>query len=120
MIALEPLGDRAFLARFATVDEARGWAHAARSAGLRGVRDVVLAYRTVGIHVDTDEADMEALDASLRLIQPAETTAETGRLIALPVLYDGDDLKGVAGRLGLAEDDVVRLHWGCEYRVLAV
>ena len=49
-IAIEPLGDRGFLARFATEDDAARWAEAVRRAAWPGVVDVVLAYRTVGVH----------------------------------------------------------------------
>ena len=46
MISLLPLGDRAFLARFATEAEAGRWASAVRTQGWPGVVDVVLAYQT--------------------------------------------------------------------------
>lgn len=47
-------------------------------------------------------------------------TATEGRLIELPVRYDGPDLPDVAGRTGLSEAEVVRLHSGSDYHVYAV
>ncbi len=43
-----------------------------------------------------------------------------GRLIELPVRYDGPDLPDVAARTGLSEAEVIRLHSGSEYHVYAV
>lgn len=120
MIALDPLGDRAFLARFDSEDEARGWAEAARAAALDGVTDVVLAYRSVGLHVDPDFGDLDRLARDLRTIAPVSSSEECGRLISLPVLYDGEDLAEVASRLGIGVGDVVNLHANRDYRVLAV
>ena len=65
MISIEPLGDRAFLARFATEDQARGWADSVRDHRFDGVVDIVLAYRAVAAHADPDRVDMETLGQSV-------------------------------------------------------
>jgi KipI family sensor histidine kinase inhibitor len=51
MLELLPLGDRAWLARFASEANARNWALAVRGARLPGVTDIVLAYATVSVHL---------------------------------------------------------------------
>src|SRR5437016_96365 len=51
-IELEPLGDRAYLAHFATERAAAGWAGVVRDGHWPGVTDVVLAYRTVAVFAD--------------------------------------------------------------------
>ena len=54
MTSLLPLGDRAFLARFATETEAGRWTSAVRARGWPGVVDVVLAYHTAAVFADPD------------------------------------------------------------------
>jgi KipI family sensor histidine kinase inhibitor len=120
MIALEPLGDRAFLARFATEDEAARWVAAARARDWPGVADVVLAYQTAAVYADPDRIDLADLEARLRALAPGEEGRGAGRLIRLPVLYDGADLAEVARRRALTETDVIAHHAGHEYRVFAI
>lgn len=116
---LVPLGDRAWLARFADESAARGWALAARRARLPGVVDVVLAYRSASVHVDPDRVDWEAMEGRLRRIDPVEAS-EVGRPWTIPVLYDGDDLDEVARALGMTPGDVAATHAGRDYHVFAI
>ena len=120
MIALEPLGDRSFFAQFATEDQARGWAESVRGITLIGVVDVVLAYRGVVVHADPDRVDLETLGRQLIAIRADGIKERTGKLVIVPVLYDGEDLAEVAATLKQTIDDVVVLHTGRVYRVLAV
>ena len=120
MIDLAPLGDRAWLGRFATEAAARRWARSARAASLPGVVDVVLAYKSASIHFDPDAVDAEDLRARLRRLRPAGKEDESGRTVVLPVLYDGDDLPEVAGAAGLTIEEVVALHAGTTYDVFAI
>ena len=120
MIPLQPLGDRAFLARFDDEDTAARWATSLRALGWPGVVDVVLAYQTVGVHADPDRVDLERLAARLEQLEPGATPGDAGRLVEIPVLYQGDDLPEVARRLGISQPEVVDAHAGCEYRVFAL
>lgn len=120
MTALVPMGDRAFLARFAVADEAARWAEAVRAEGWPGVLDVVAAYRTVAIFADPDRVDLDDLAGRLEGLEPGPSVGRVGREIVLPVLYDGDDLPGVARLLGLTAPEVVAAHTGRVYRVDAI
>jgi KipI family sensor histidine kinase inhibitor len=120
MIALGPLGDRAFLARFATEDEAARWVAAVRARGWTGVEDVVLAYQTAAVHADPDRIDLDVLEERLRTLPTGGEGRGGGRLIRLPVLYDGADLGEVARRRSLTESEVIAHHAGHEYRVFAI
>jgi KipI family sensor histidine kinase inhibitor len=125
-IALEPLGDRAFLARFAAERVAAGWAEAVRDRSWPGVTDVVLAYRTVAVFADPDRIDLPALESGLRTIAIDATRAsppgrpDTGKVLVIPVLYNGEDLTCVAERLGLSIAEVIALHSGVDYDVFAI
>ena len=121
MIALDPLGDRAFLARFADADGARRWSEAVRAADLDGVSDVVLAFASVGVFASEEWDDVGGLAQALStIIVGSAPEALEDRSIEIPVLYDGEDLIEVAERLGLDTAEVIRLHSGAEYRVLAM
>src|SRR4051794_2527246 len=89
MLELGPLGDRAFLARFATEDEAARWVLAVRARGWAGIEDVVLAYQTAAVHADPDRVDLRELEERLRTLTAGEQDQgrEGGRRIVLPVLY---------------------------------
>jgi KipI family sensor histidine kinase inhibitor len=120
MIVLGPLGDRAFLARFTTEDEAARWVAAVRARHYPGVQDVVMAYQTAAVYADPDRASLDDLEAKLRAVAVGAQGRTPGRLIRLPVLYDGPDLAEVARRLSLSEGEVIDLHSGNEYRVFAI
>ncbi len=115
---LVPLGDRAWLARFPCEADARRWTVAVRSAGRRGVQDVVLAYKTASVHFDPDTAD--DLEDWLRSLTPGPEALPPGRLVTVPVLYDGPDLAEVASATGLSVQQVISLHAGTVYDVFAI
>jgi KipI family sensor histidine kinase inhibitor len=120
MIALGPLGDRAFLARFATEDDAARWVAAVRAQKWPEIEDIVLAYHEAAVFADPERTDLPALETRLRGVEPGVEGRGAGRLIRLPVLYDGVDLPEVAHRLSLTEPAVIGLHSGQEYRVFAI
>ena len=120
MIALEPLGEHAWLARFEDELQAAGWAEAVRALDLAGVTDVVLAYQSAAVFADPERADLDALEGRLRVLPPAASGVARGRLVRVPVLYDGEDLPMVAERLGLSTDEVIVRHSAREYRVFAI
>lgn len=120
MTEIIPLGDRGFLARFASEDEAARWAAAVSTRGWPGVVDVVPAYQTVGVLADPGQVDLDDLAARLRDLPAAEPSDEAGRVVTIPVLYDGDDLLEVAVRLRIGTDGVISAHSGRDYRVFAL
>ena len=115
-----PLGDRAWLARFANEADARRWAASARMQKPPGVVDVVLAYRSASVHLTPEAADDPSVEVWLRGLRPDGEGGEPGRVVTLPVLYDGEDLRDVASATGLAVDEVVRCHAGTTYDVFAI
>lgn len=96
------------------------------AAGLPGVRDVVPAYASIGLHLDPLRADLQAIDAAVRhaCAPPASAAVPAGRppsrLIEVPVCYGSDygpDLSEVAARTSMSPSEVVARHVGLEYRV---
>ncbi|WP_165235324.1 5-oxoprolinase subunit B family protein [Aquisphaera insulae] len=120
MVAIEPLGDRAFLAHFADEQGAARWATAVRTAHLDGVTDVVLAYRSAAVFADPDRADLDELEGVLSSFRPSAEGGLPSRLHVVPVLYDGPDLGPVAARLSVTPDEVAARHCGETYDVFAL
>lgn len=120
MTRLTPLGERAYLARFDSEAQAARWASAVRAESWPGVLDVVLAYDSVGVFADPDRVDLEELAERLERIAPPRVSDRLGKLVRVPVLYDGEDLAEVAEKLGISVDGVVSAHSTHEYRVYAI
>ena len=83
--ALEPLGDRAYLAHFADERAAAGWAAAVRDRRWPGVTDVVLAYRTVAVFADPDRVDLSELESRLR-----DHRDRPGRIVGTRIVRRGE------------------------------
>lgn len=93
-----------------------------RAARIPGVRDVVPAYCTVGVHFDPLATDRVALEETVRDAArlAGHEPGTSGRVIEIPVCYGGaygPDLGEVADWAGLAQDEVVRRHAARTYRV---
>jgi KipI family sensor histidine kinase inhibitor len=93
-------------------------AKAVREHASECVIDVVPAARTVLITC-ADPTLLAATTARLDTLVRAAITdvQQPGRLIEIPVHYDGIDLDQVAEQAGLAVDDVIALHAGSVYQV---
>jgi KipI family sensor histidine kinase inhibitor len=117
---IEPLGDSAFLAHFADEERARGWAGAVKTQQWAGIRDVVLAYRSVAVFAEAEQVDLVELETRLRAIRSSVETRALLRPLVIPVLYDGADLDDVAARLRLSRLEVIALHSSVDYSVFAV
>lgn len=128
---IEPLGQWGWLTQWPDEEAAAAWADAARAAGWPNVVEIVPAYRTVAVLCRTDlenEPNLilrEAIRASVRL--HASESFGLGKMsliesepVAVPVIYDGEDLAEVASSLGLTPSQVVALHTSTIYRVFAV
>jgi KipI family sensor histidine kinase inhibitor len=117
---LRPVGDRAFLVDLpdlATVHRLHAAIRTAVADGrLPGVVDVVPAYRTVLVVLDGAVAPAPVADAVRALPLPPAAEAQ-GRLVEVPVAYDGPDLAEVCARTGLALDELIERHAAPAYLV---
>lgn len=96
-------------------------AGAIAAARVPGVRDVVPAYASVGVHVDPLRFDQAALDAVVSHAWDTAAGAEPpARVVEIPVCYGGafgPDLAEVAAFAGCTEADVIARHAAGRYRV---
>jgi KipI family sensor histidine kinase inhibitor len=95
-------------------------ARAISDAAVRGVRDVVPAYASVGVHVDPLRFDQAGFEAVLGG-EWGEARDDAGaRVVEIPVCYGGEfgpDLDDVAAFAGCSPDEVVARHAAGRYRV---
>jgi KipI family sensor histidine kinase inhibitor len=95
-------------------------ARALEQASVRGVRDVVPAYASVGVHVDPLRFDQAALEAVIADGWQDAGADAAARLVEIPVCYGGaygPDLRDVAAFAGCSEGDVVARHVAGHYHV---
>ena len=91
-------------------------AAAVRTARLAGVVDVVPGYRTVLVTTSDPDALADVRGALPALALPDVHSAR-GRLVEVPVVYDGADLPEVCRLTGLTSEEVVARHTAVEYVV---
>jgi inhibitor of KinA len=123
MLSLQPLGDQAVLAQFATEVEALHWAAAVRLLGPAWLVDVVQAYRSVAVYFDLDRTTGGAVAAELGQLAQTESPdrAPEGRLHKIPCCYERQlDLERVVQATNLSADEVIALHLSTEYIVYAI
>lgn len=89
---------------------------------LVGVSETVPTFRSLLVYYDPFVIGLEELGAVLRGLaaQARPDVLPPARVVELPCCYGGElgfELEPAAARLGLAPDEVVRLHAGAEYYV---
>jgi inhibitor of KinA len=123
---LSPLGDAALILTLGETIDARSrglvltLARELARHPVPGTIEVVAATTTLTIHYDPQKTDYpSARDALLPRIprEPLGALEGSGRLVEIPVRYDGPDLESVAAATRLAPDEVVRRHTGRDYEV---
>lgn len=87
-----------------------------------GITEIVPSYETIMVEYRSARISFAALQALIAQAKRNSLTVsqERGRLVEVPVRYDGTDLPTVSERLGLPIEEIVRLHSAREYRVSAL
>lgn len=112
---LRPVGRLGVLAELPNLSTVHCLVVAVRASGLPVV-DVVPGYRTVLVTTGS-AADLAVVREALPELDLPAASAVSGRLVEVPVVYDGEDLPSVAALTGLSEAEVVRRHTAPDYVV---
>ncbi|WP_423923941.1 carboxyltransferase domain-containing protein [Frigoribacterium sp. 2-23] len=112
-----PLGSEAVLVETADLESAMALFAALVVEPVAGIVDVVPAARTVAVRFRPSLLLAESVVAIVRRLHRVEFDARSGRLVTIPVTYDGDDLAEVASLTGLEPDEVVARHTAATYTV---
>ncbi|PFG44847.1 KipI family sensor histidine kinase inhibitor [Isoptericola jiangsuensis] len=113
-------GDDAVLVECASAAEAVSLHRSLTDRPVPGVGPTVPGARTLLVHHDParhDRAALAALLAARRAADDAAARAAPGRVLEVPVVYDGEDLGDVAALLGTSVDEVVRRHAAATWTV---
>lgn len=126
-VGVEVWGPDAFLLRRETAGD--GDAHgrwpaieietALEASGLPGLLEMTPGYETMLVEFEAGRRPpVECLRAVLAAVPDDSGTAGPGgRMVELPVVYDGADLERVARGAGMGVDEVIARHSGAVYRV---
>lgn len=87
---------------------------------LRGVSDLYPGYINLYIEFDETLVQRGRVGAWVRHHLQGLQPQPAGRLVEVPVCYDGEDLPWIAQQTGLSVEEVIELHAGQEYRVYTV
>jgi KipI family sensor histidine kinase inhibitor len=111
-----PYGDRALLVEVADGPAVAAVRAALERSPLPGQRELVPAARTVLVLLDRPPTELDV--AALRRLAPEPVDDDrTGRLVELPVVFDGPDLPDVARLTGRAVPALVAALTGVELTV---
>jgi KipI family sensor histidine kinase inhibitor len=110
-----PCGDAAVLVELDDLDAVLGLRAALAVEPPDGVVEVVPAARTVLVAFDPSRTNADAVGEAVRATRPAGAARERGRLVEIPVVYDGEDLDEVAELAGCSREEVARRHARREY-----
>ena len=93
-----------------------------RQEAVAGITETVPSFRSLLVYYDPLVIGYEDLCSSLQrlALRARPEVLPPSRIVELPCCYGGDmgfELEGAAAKLGLREDDVVRLHASPEYYV---
>lgn len=119
-LSVERYGPDAWLVRFGTDLSEETMARSlavARELEERppeGLREFTMGFASALLEF---EGKKPGVDVVMERLRSLPNVACHGRLVEIPVVYDGEDLPEVARRTGLAADDVIARHSGRDYRV---
>lgn len=116
-IRVLPVRDDSFLLELADLDHTLALLDALRAEPIEEIREIVPAARTLLISFDSQLVTLNRLLSEVSLRTGRERKAVVGRLVEIPIIYDGEDLAGVAATTGLTVDELVTAHVSSEYVV---
>jgi KipI family sensor histidine kinase inhibitor len=111
-VRLLPCGRRAVLVE---LDDVLGFQTALTQSPPDGVVELVPAARTLLVRFDPSVTNAERLGALLRQVSPVDRVAADAGEVVIPVVYDGEDLAGVAAETGLSVASLVSRHTAGTY-----
>ena len=112
-----PSGDAAVIVELPDLEVMLGLYTALAADPPPGVVDLIPAARTLTLLLDPAVARPAAVAAAVRAARPYGTATVSTETVAVPVVYDGDDLADVAKATGLTVPEVVAAHSGTTWTV---
>lgn len=112
-----PVNTDALLVELDDLEQTLALFAALQGRPIEGVTELVPAARTVLVVFQPGVVSRAALIADIGARDTSSRVARDGKLIEIPVHYNGEDLDDVAQHLGITREEVVRRHTGGIYSV---
>ena len=112
-----PVNTDALLVELDDLEQTLALFAALQGRPIEGVTELVPAARTVLVVFQPGVVSRAALIADIGARDTSSRVARDGKLIEIPVHYNGEDLDDVAQHLGITREEVVRRHTGGTYSV---
>jgi len=112
-----PVSLDAILVELANLDETLALFGSLQRTPIAGVQEIVPAARTLLVSFRPAAVSREALAAQIAARDLKGSVRQVGKLIEIPVHYNGEDLDDVARELGISVDEVIKRHTGSDYDV---
>ena len=112
-----PLNHRNFIVELNSLDETLALHRALQAAPPPGIEEMIPAARTLMISFAAEITTAQSLAWQMSRLSLTRPVAHNGRIVEIPVAYNGEDLPEVAEITGLAVREIIRRHAACEYSV---
>lgn len=112
-----PMRDGYVLFELAGLDETLALHAAMEASPTPGVLEIIPAARTLMIAFDPIELKTEALIGIVHSRLSADRAPQSGTVIDIPVLYDGEDLQDVSSLLGISVEEIIDRHTASDFKV---
>lgn len=106
-----------FMIELAGLDETLALFDCLINARLAGIVDIIPAARTLLLNFNPLVSDEETLQQKIAGLRIIKGNGLSGKLVEIPVVYQGEDLDEVAKILKIDRDDVIARHTKSDYRV---
>ena len=84
---------------------------------LQAIIEIIPAARTLLVTFDPSLADENTLETKIAGLKLEKGQQKSGKLVEIPVVYDGEDLDDVAALLKIDREEVIRRHTESHYQV---
>ena len=84
---------------------------------LQAIVEIIPAARTLLIKFDPSLSDDNTLETKIAGLKLEKGQQKSGKLVEIPVVYDGEDLDDVAALLKIDREEVIRRHTESHYQV---
>lgn len=108
-VEVKRAGNAAFLVDLGSIEAAMGMRAGLEADPPDGLREVIAAATTVMVIAESPR-HIASLLRGVRSLITHRVTQTVGRHIEIPVVYEGWDLGGVAGHLGMSQEAIAKWH----------
>ena len=84
---------------------------------LQAIVEIIPAARTLLVTFDPSLADENTLETEIAGLKLEKGQQKSGKLVEIPVVYDGEDIDDVAALLKIDREEVIRRHTESHYQV---